>query len=109
MLVLSRKVGEEIVIGGNIRVVINRVAGDRVTLAFKAPDDVRILRAELSPNEDFEPKAKKPVPRDVVAGPATKPSAAMAAAIAEPVAPKLPSGPRFKTNGRLGLIPRRPR
>ncbi len=49
MLILSRKVGEKIVIGDGITVVVSRVAGDRVTLGFEAPPDVRILRGELRP------------------------------------------------------------
>jgi len=48
MLVLSRKVGERLVIGDNITVVINRIAGNRVTLGIEAPGDVRIVRGELS-------------------------------------------------------------
>ena len=47
MLVLSRKVGQRIVIGENITVVVNRVAGNRVTLGIEAPDDVHIMRGEL--------------------------------------------------------------
>jgi carbon storage regulator len=54
MLILSRKVGEKIVIGDGITVVVNRVAGDRVTLGFEAPSDVRILRGELRPFEAAE-------------------------------------------------------
>jgi carbon storage regulator len=49
MLILSRKVGEKIVIGDGITVVVSRVAGDRVTLGFEAPPEVRILRGELRP------------------------------------------------------------
>jgi carbon storage regulator CsrA len=47
MLVLSRKVGEELVIGDNIRIVISRVAGNRVSVAIQAPADVPIVRGEL--------------------------------------------------------------
>lgn len=47
MLVLSRKIGERICIGGNITIEIRRVAGNRVTLALDAPRTVRILRGEL--------------------------------------------------------------
>jgi carbon storage regulator len=49
MLILSRKVGEKIVIGDGIIVVVSRVSGDRVTLGFEAPPEVRILRGELRP------------------------------------------------------------
>ena len=47
MLVLSRKAGERIVIGDNIAVVVNRVAGNRVTLGIEAPQRVKIVRGEL--------------------------------------------------------------
>jgi carbon storage regulator CsrA len=47
MLVLSRKSGERIHIGEDIVVEIRRIAGNRVTLALRAPRDVRILRGEL--------------------------------------------------------------
>lgn len=49
MLVLSRKTGERIVIGDNIAVVVNRVAGNRVTLGIEAPEEVKIVRGELQP------------------------------------------------------------
>jgi carbon storage regulator len=47
MLVLSRKIGEKLVIGDNITLVVNRVAGNRVTLGIEAPADVRVIRGEL--------------------------------------------------------------
>ena len=48
MLVLSRKVGDKIMIGDNITVVVNKVAGNRISLGIEAPDDVRIVRGELA-------------------------------------------------------------
>jgi len=51
MLVLSRKIGEEVVIGSTIRVVVLKVAGGRVKLGIRAPEDVRICRQELSRRE----------------------------------------------------------
>lgn len=57
MLVLSRKVGERLVIGDNITVVINRIAGNRVTIGIEAPSDVRIVRGELSPEGEAVPVA----------------------------------------------------
>ena len=47
MLVLSRKVGERIIINDDIEVVVLGVRGNRVKLGFKAPNDVRILRQEI--------------------------------------------------------------
>jgi carbon storage regulator len=67
MLVLSRKVGERIQIGDNITLVINRIAGNRVTLGIEAPTHVRIVRSELAPLEAPE---REPA---LVGGPAELP------------------------------------
>lgn len=48
MLVLSRKPGEQVVIGNNITVTVVEVIGNRIRIGIDAPDDVRILRAELA-------------------------------------------------------------
>jgi carbon storage regulator len=48
MLVLSRKPGEKVVIGGNITIRVVEVAGGRVRFGIEASDDVRILRGELA-------------------------------------------------------------
>ena len=56
MLVLSRKPGEKVVIGGGITVTVVSALGNKVRLAFNAPDQVRILRAELLAGQD------RPVP-----------------------------------------------
>jgi carbon storage regulator len=47
MLVLSRKVGDEIVINGNIRVTIVAMKGDRVRVGVTAPPEVPVDRAEI--------------------------------------------------------------
>ncbi len=49
MLVLSRKPGEEVVIGDNIRLTVMAVRGKQVRLGVTAPADVAILREELCP------------------------------------------------------------
>jgi len=49
MLVLSRKVGQELVIGDSVRIIVNKISGNRVTLGVEAPHDVRVLRGELEP------------------------------------------------------------
>jgi carbon storage regulator len=48
MLVLSRKPGEQIIIGNGITVTVVEVIGNRVRLGITAPDQVRILRGELA-------------------------------------------------------------
>ena len=47
MLVLSRKVGEVCVIGGNISVKVLRVVGNQVRLGISAPTEVRVYREEI--------------------------------------------------------------
>lgn len=50
MLALSRKVGETLVIDGNIAVEVLKIQGNRITLGIKAPSEVKILRGELNQN-----------------------------------------------------------
>lgn len=52
MLVLSRKIGEKVVIGDGIVLVVKRILGQRVTFGIEAPQDVRIVRGELPRFED---------------------------------------------------------
>ena len=47
MLVLSRKVGERIVIGPNVVVTVVAVHGARVKLSIEAPSEVSIHREEI--------------------------------------------------------------
>ena len=50
MLVLSRKLGETVVIGDQVRVTVIAIQGNQVRLGFSAPQDVRIFREELLPD-----------------------------------------------------------
>jgi carbon storage regulator len=59
MLVLSRKIGEKVVIGDEIVLVVKRILGQRVTFGIEAPQSVRIIRAEL-PRFDEAPCPKVP-------------------------------------------------
>ena len=47
MLVLTRKVNECIVIGGNIEVFIPRIEGDLVKLGVAAPREISVVRKEV--------------------------------------------------------------
>lgn len=49
MLILSRKVGERIVLDENILVTVLEVQGKRVRLGIEAPPDVNVRRHELQP------------------------------------------------------------
>lgn len=68
MLVLSRKMGEEILIGDNVKLVVNRIAGNRVTIGIEAPSEIHIVRGELGPQHSHsagsEESALKPVADD---------------------------------------------
>jgi carbon storage regulator len=48
MLVLTRKVGEEIVIGTDIHVMVVAVQGDTVRLGVSAPKDIVVDRQEVA-------------------------------------------------------------
>ena len=50
MLVLNRKIGEEIIIGSGIKVKIISVVDGNVKLGIEAPQDIAILRSELYQN-----------------------------------------------------------
>lgn len=67
MLVLSRKIGQEIVIGDAIRITVHRIAGSRVILGICAPNSVRVVRGELNESKNPVPQpSPSPVPSDVV-------------------------------------------
>ena len=52
MLVLTRKPGEEVVIGSQIQVKVVAIYVNRVRLGITAPEDTPILRAELGHRPD---------------------------------------------------------
>ena len=47
MLVLSRKKGEEIIIGNNIRVTVLHLTHGRVRLKITAPKETVVMRREI--------------------------------------------------------------
>ncbi len=48
MLVLTRKLGQRIVIGVDTVVIVRSISGNRVRLAIEAPLHTKVLRGELS-------------------------------------------------------------
>ena len=60
MLVLSRKVGQTILVGDNISIQVLQVTGGAVRLGIEAPADIRILRGELEVPEADEPFSSMP-------------------------------------------------
>lgn len=61
MLVLSRKVGERVLIGPDIRITVVRIAGGGVRLGIEAPPELPIMREELHESTSrAEPPPKRP-------------------------------------------------
>ncbi len=52
MLVLSRKLGEEVVIDQNIRVTVVAIHGNRVRLGITAPVSIPVRRGEVGPHDN---------------------------------------------------------
>ena len=46
MLVLTRKTGQQVVIGNTVKLTVVEVHGNRVLLSIDAPDEVRVRRSE---------------------------------------------------------------
>ena len=63
MLVLSRKVGEKILIGDNIAVTVVRVAQGVVRLGVEAPWDMPIVREEIKDQLAEDPQDRAPAAR----------------------------------------------
>ena len=62
MLVLSRRVGEEIVIGNNIRVKVVALQGGRVRLGIVADESIPVHRAEIKLRiDEFRDPTPQPV------------------------------------------------
>ena len=56
MLVITRKIGESLIIGGDITVTVVKVAGGGVRLGIQAPAEYVIVRNELQDSSDEEPQ-----------------------------------------------------
>jgi carbon storage regulator len=51
MLVLTRKIGESLVIDGDITIKVSQIQGNRVKLCIDAPRSHRVVRAEIQTEE----------------------------------------------------------
>ncbi len=49
MLVLSRKLGEKIVIGDNIVVTVVKIDRNQIRIGIEAPQDIPVYREEIAP------------------------------------------------------------
>jgi carbon storage regulator len=62
MLVLTRKLGERIVIGDSIVLTVVRINGDKVRLGIEAPPEIEVHREELRRRHRERPPASEPSP-----------------------------------------------
>jgi carbon storage regulator len=91
MLILSRKIGESIVIDGRIHVTVMRVEGEVVKLGIVAPMEVPVHRKEVyeeiqRSNQQALTKHSTPLPKLAGARPKLKPDAVRAPKLGPPVA-----------------------
>ena len=63
MLVISRKIGESIMLGDDIEIKIAEVSGERVKLAIDAPREVLVLRKELHETNLLNQQANRQLPK----------------------------------------------
>ncbi|HBO43247.1 MAG TPA: carbon storage regulator [Planctomycetaceae bacterium] len=56
MLVLSRKVGQRILIGDQITVTVVRVAPGAVRIGIDAPEHMAIVREEIKQDQESQPE-----------------------------------------------------
>jgi carbon storage regulator len=110
MLVLSRKEGEEVVIGTQTRLKVVAICGNRVRLGITAPQDIPIFRGELCHPADSVNGENSP--RGRPSGPAPPPSpGAVAPSPGERLPPSQPTPfpEREALTGRAEDIPDVPR
>lgn len=58
MLILTRRVGETVMIGDDVSVTVVRVQGNQVSIGIKAPRDVAVHREEIYRRIFRDPGAK---------------------------------------------------
>jgi carbon storage regulator len=61
MLVLSRKVGERILIGDEISVTVVRITGGGVRIGVEAPPEMPVVRQELKEQIERADAASRPI------------------------------------------------
>jgi carbon storage regulator len=94
MLVLSRKKGEQIRIGEDIVITIQRLSGNRVSLGIEAPAKCRITRGELMTllNELSTSADEMPVAPKKTLNPTARPTRNTSPTVGENrIAPHLPA------------------
>jgi carbon storage regulator len=62
MLVLSRKLGEKIVIGENIVITVVKIDRNQIRIGVEAPSDIPVYREEIAPFRMTTGKAERSEP-----------------------------------------------
>ncbi len=65
MLVLTRKVGERILVGDEIAITVVRVTGGGVRIGIEAPNEMPVVREELTLKQTGEAPTDPSLARDV--------------------------------------------
>jgi carbon storage regulator len=61
MLVLSRKLGEKIVIGDNIVVTVVKIDRNQIRIGIEAPSEILVYREEIAPQHSTREERTGPV------------------------------------------------
>lgn len=56
MLILTRRTGETVCIGNNMRVTVLGVKGNQVRIGIEAPKEIAVDREEIRERKDYDPK-----------------------------------------------------
>ncbi|AEF17907.1 MULTISPECIES: carbon storage regulator CsrA [Thermoanaerobacterium] len=57
MLILTRKIGQSLIIGDDIEVMVVGIDGENIKIGISAPKDVTVMRKELLEVKDENKKA----------------------------------------------------
>ncbi len=71
MLILTRRQGESIIVGDNVRITVISVKGNQVRIGVEAPRSVSVQRQEIVGKKDLAPEEdseKIPAPPQDAAG-----------------------------------------